>query len=186
MVDRVGYKLTSFTEKEIVEEFDDLYHLMDYLSRSGLSFAGNNKRETVLKDLFLATAALYKSFYGKEFEATEYERSSRRSPDNMRQEDVQKLAGKHVVPATFHLVQMMGWKDDPEKQPQPKKRGSGGGLDQFVKEIIDDDPSVADRIKHGVIKDDTFRPSTEAPLQSVGSSKKPSASSEDKPQSPFK
>ena len=75
LVDRVGYKLTSFTEKEIVEEFDDLFHLMDYLSSTGLSFAGNNARDTVLKDLFIATAALYKGYYGKEYQATEYELS---------------------------------------------------------------------------------------------------------------
>lgn len=94
--------------------------------------------------------------------------------ENMKQEDLEKLDGKQVVPATFHMIQMMGWKDDPEKQPQPKKRGSGKGLDEFVKEMIEDDPSVADRIKHGVIQDDTFRASPEAPLTSNSSSTNPS------------
>lgn len=65
------------------------------------------------------------------------------------------------------MIQLLGWKDDPTKQPQPKRRGTGGGLDQFVKEMIEDDPSVKDRIKHGVIQDDSFKPSNEAPLRSV-------------------
>lgn len=104
----------------------------------------------------------------------------------MKKEEIEKLKGKNVIPATFHLIQMMGWKDDPTKQPQPKKRGSGGGLDEFVKEIIDDDPTVADRIKHGVIQDDSFRASSEAPLTSVNSSKKSSVSKDETKNSPFK
>lgn len=73
MVDRVGFKLTSFTEKEIVEEFDDMLHLMDYLSSTGLSFAGQDARNTVLKDLFIAASAIYNALYGREYEAAKFE-----------------------------------------------------------------------------------------------------------------
>ena len=165
LVDRVGYKLTSFTEKEIVEEFEDMMHLMDYLSSTGMSFSGQDARNTVLKDLFIASTALYTNLYGREYEPTEYEKN------HMPADFIRSLDGKKVIPATFHLIQMLGWKDDPTKQPQPKKRGSGGGLDQFIKEIVDDDPSVADRIQHGVIEDDSFKPSMDAPLKSVSSTK---------------
>lgn len=63
-------------EKQIVEEFDDCFHLMDYLSRNGLSFAGLDARQTVLKDLFIATSAIYERLYGRDYEPTEAERSS--------------------------------------------------------------------------------------------------------------
>ena len=53
------------------------------------------------------------------------------------------------MPATFHLIQYLGWKDDPS-QPQPKSRGSGD-LNSFINEIVKDDPQVKDRIKYGVL-----------------------------------
>lgn len=46
---------------------------MDYLSMTGLSFAGKDARDTVLKDLFIATSALYKQLYGGPFEASKHE-----------------------------------------------------------------------------------------------------------------
>lgn len=136
-------------EKELLEEFDSPLHLLDYLSSSGLSFAGTDARDTVLKDLFVATAAIYDRLYGREYLPTEAERSSSRSPDSLAPEKLRQLQGRRVVPATFHLIQYLGWKDDPS-QPQPKSRGSGD-LGTFIEEIVKDDPQVKDRIAYGVL-----------------------------------
>lgn len=75
-LDRVGFKLTSFTEKYFVEEFQDCYHLMDYLSSSGMSFAGKDSRQGVLKDLFLAAASIYQAKYAQNYEPSENELES--------------------------------------------------------------------------------------------------------------
>ena len=150
MLDRLGYKITSFMEKELLEEFDSPLHLLDYLSRCGLSFAGTDRRDTVLRDLFVATAAIYDRLYGREFAPSEPERSRPCSPDSLSPEALRLLQGRRVVPATFHLIQYLGWKDDPTQQPQPKARGTGD-LGSFIEEIVKDDPQVKDRIVYGVL-----------------------------------
>ena len=44
----------------------------------------------------------------------------------------------------------MGWKHDIVKQQQPKQRGSGN-LQTFIDELVTDDPSLAGRIKYGML-----------------------------------
>lgn len=58
-----------------------------------------------------------------------------------------------MIPATFHLVQFLGWKEDKMKQPQPKSRGSGS-LDSFIDEIVEDDPQVQSNLKYGYISEE--------------------------------
>ena len=149
-MDRVGFKITSFTEKEVIEEFDSCLHLMDYLSRTGLSFAGKNGRDTVLRDLFVATSVLYDSMYGRLYEPTESELSiTVIIVEKIPKEVLEKVKGKRVVPATFHLIQYLGWKED-ASQPKPKSRGSGD-LGSFIDELIKEDPDAKDRIRYGVL-----------------------------------
>lgn len=73
LIDKIGYKLTTFSEQEIVEEFDDGLHLMDYLSRTGMSFAGKDCRESVRRDLLLAASALYSALYGHNYQPNQAE-----------------------------------------------------------------------------------------------------------------
>ena len=109
LVDRIGYKLTSFTEKEFIEEFDDAFHLMDYLSQNGMGFAGKDARDTVLKDLFLSTSSIYEAMFARSYEKPV-------SPGAARWGETEKAKtskianapgpshGGSVIPATFHII----------------------------------------------------------------------------------
>jgi len=148
LVDRVGYRLTSFTEKEFIEEFESAFHLFDYLSMHGMSFSGNDSRDTVMKDLFLSCAAIYNLLYGRKYTPGTLEEAS--ADKSL----LEKLKDATVIPATFHVVQYMGWKHDLLKQQQPKERGSGGSLESFVDELVKDDPTLRNQIKFGFLGED--------------------------------
>lgn len=141
-LDKIGYKLTSFTEKDLTEEYADAYHLMDFLSRTGQGYAGASARTGVLKDLFIATSALYQNLFGRPYVPAATEEAMY-TPEHL-----EKLKGRTVVPATFHLIQFVGWKHDPNSQQQPAPRGTGD-LQEFVDEISKDEPELKDRIKFG-------------------------------------
>ena len=63
LMNRIGYQLTSCVDETIVEEFEDPFHLMEYLSGLGLSQVGANSRKTVLKDVMMGVLGVYDFIY---------------------------------------------------------------------------------------------------------------------------
>ena len=70
----------------VVEEFDDCLHLMDYLSKTGMSSPGQNNRGTMMRDVILGVNAMYDLLYSKAVETDA------------------KGNERTIVPATFDII----------------------------------------------------------------------------------
>lgn len=120
-----------------------------------MGFAGKDARDSVLKDLFISTSSIYQSMFARSYEKPV-------SPGYARWGETEKAKSSRIanapgpahansiIPATFHIIQFLGWKHDIVKQQQPKQRGSGN-LQTFIDELVTDDPSLAGRIKYGML-----------------------------------
>lgn len=85
----------------------------------GENNAAHNRSSHLHRDVMVAAASIYQHMYGK----------------------VDEKTGQTSVPATFHVINMLGWKPD-KSQPKPLERGTGQvslkelyRLDEIVKDI---------------------------------------------------
>ena len=95
---RANFKLLTIDVEDIVVAYPDVASLLTDLRASGDSAAHINRPAYFGKDLLLSTEAIYRELYGE--------------GDN-----------KEELPATFHVIFLIGWKQG-ASTPKPIERGS--------------------------------------------------------------
>lgn len=138
---KIGFQISSFIDEIITENFEDPLHLMEYLSSNGLSSCNENDRKTVLRDVILGTAGVYESLYSVPFEKTSMDL----------EESYEGI--ENVVPASFHILRYIGWKYHKD-QIQPKERGTGSTIEDFVDEVLDGDEEAKKRVRFGTLEEE--------------------------------
>ncbi|KAJ8921758.1 hypothetical protein NQ315_010669 [Exocentrus adspersus] len=115
LLSRAGFSMLTIDTDEIVVNYPSMFELMWDLK----SNAAINRSPHLHRDIQFAAAAIYQQLYG------------RSDPET----------GNITIPATFQIINMLGWKPHP-KQPKPIERGTGEvslkdlyKLDEIVKEI---------------------------------------------------
>ena len=153
---KAGYQISSFLDEVVTEEFTDCLHLMEYLNKNGLSSAGKNDRNTVIRDVILGVNGVYNTLYSMPFEKAVV------MDDDGKQVTIEQDAYQHgvdsqgpsmVIPASFHLVQYVGWKYH-HSQVQANERGSGATIEEFVNGILEDDEEAKSRVKFGSLQEE--------------------------------
>ncbi|KAJ3087729.1 hypothetical protein HK102_010429 [Quaeritorhiza haematococci] len=94
---RAGLTLTTIDTDEIVVNYPSMFELMEDLQAMGESNAIAARKPHLTRDTLMAASAIYKEIYGN---------------------------SDGTIPATFLIINMIGWKPDPS-QPKPAERGSG-------------------------------------------------------------
>lgn len=98
LLGRANFKLLTIDVEDIVVAYPDVTSLLTDLRASGDSAAHFNRPAYFGRDLLLATEAIYRELYGE--------------GDN-----------KEELPATFHIIYLIGWKEG-ASTPKPIERGS--------------------------------------------------------------
>uniref|UniRef100_A0A1B6C9K2 Arginine-hydroxylase NDUFAF5, mitochondrial n=1 Tax=Clastoptera arizonana TaxID=38151 RepID=A0A1B6C9K2_9HEMI len=96
LLTRAGFTMLTVDSDEIVVGYPSMFELMLDLKGMGESNAARNRSLHLSREKMFAAAAIYNELYGKDGQ----------------------------IPATFHILYMLGWKPDPS-QPKPLARGSG-------------------------------------------------------------
>ncbi|KAG7295570.1 hypothetical protein JYU34_021811, partial [Plutella xylostella] len=102
LLNAAGFTLQTVDSDTMTVWYPSAWHVMNDMRALGEANAVLQRPLRISKDVQFAAAAIYDEMYGKEFP----ERQSR------------------GVPATFHILNFLGWKPDPA-QPQPLQRGTG-------------------------------------------------------------
>ncbi|KAJ0182991.1 hypothetical protein K1T71_000967 [Dendrolimus kikuchii] len=102
-----GFTLQTVDVDSMTVWYPSAWHVMRDVRALGENNAAHNRPLRLPKDIQFAAAAIYDEMYGKDFP----ERNSR------------------GVPATFQIINFLGWKPDPS-QPRPMERGS----DEIIKD----------------------------------------------------
>ncbi|XP_075988666.1 arginine-hydroxylase NDUFAF5, mitochondrial [Anticarsia gemmatalis] len=97
-----GFTLQTVDVDSITVWYPSLWEVMRDVRALGESNAAHNRPLRLQKDVQFAAAAIYDDMYGKDM------------PDR----------GMRGVPATYQIINFLGWKPDPS-QPKPMERGSG-------------------------------------------------------------
>jgi len=119
LLTHAGFTMLTIDTDEIVVNYPSIFELMSDLKGMAESNAATNRSLHLDRDTQFAAAAIYQQLYGKTDPET----------------------GQFSVPATFQIINMLGWKPHP-KQPKPIERGSGEvslndlyKLDEIIKEV---------------------------------------------------
>lgn len=119
LLQRAGFTMLTIDTDEVIVNYPTMFELMWDLKGMAESNAALNRSLHLSRDTQFAAAAIYQQMYGK-------------NDDN---------SGKPIVPATFQIINMIGWKPHPD-QPKPLDRGTGEvslkdlyKLDEIVKEV---------------------------------------------------
>ncbi|KAJ8962276.1 hypothetical protein NQ318_018255 [Aromia moschata] len=119
LLTRAGFSMLTIDTDEIVVNYPSIFELMWDLKGMAESNAAINRSLHLHRDTQFAAAAIYQQLYGHSDPET----------------------GKVTIPATFQIINMLGWKPHP-KQPKPIERGSGEvslkdlyKLDEIIKEV---------------------------------------------------
>jgi len=97
LLSNAGFTLVILDSEEIEVRYPSLFEVVGDLRGMGESCANLNRKLRVQKDTLCAAAAIYQEMYGDE----------------------------DSVPATFEILHMIGWKEDPKNPRKKVKRGSG-------------------------------------------------------------
>ncbi|KAJ8891379.1 hypothetical protein PR048_010895 [Dryococelus australis] len=100
LLTRAGFTMLTIDTDEVVINYPSALELLWDLKGMGESNAARNRTLHLGRERLVATAAIYDALYGREVE------------------------GRRAVPATFHVIYLVGWKPD-ASQPHPLPRGSG-------------------------------------------------------------
>jgi len=98
LLTRANFKLLTIDVEDIIVSYPDVSSLLTDLRASGDSAAHINRPGYFGRDLLLATEAVYRELYGEG-------------------------EGKGELPATFHVIYCIGWKES-VVTPKPIERGS--------------------------------------------------------------
>ncbi|CAL8334151.1 unnamed protein product [Lota lota] len=96
LLGQAGFNMLTVDLDEIQVDYPSIFEVMTDLQGMGESNCAWNRKSVLHRDSMLAAAAIYREMYGH--------------PDG-------------CVPATFHILYMIGWKPH-ESQARPAKRGS--------------------------------------------------------------
>lgn len=102
LLNAAGFTLQTVDIDKMTIWYPSAFELMRDLRLAGESNAAHNRSGHLPRDVQFAAAAIYDQMYGKDF------------PER----------GSRGVPATFEIINFVGWKPDPS-QPAPIQRGSG-------------------------------------------------------------
>jgi NADH dehydrogenase [ubiquinone] 1 alpha subcomplex assembly factor 5 len=98
LLTRANFKLLTIDVEDIIVTYPDVASLLTDLRASGDSAAHINRPAYFGRDLLLATEAVYRELYGEG-------------------------ENKEELPATFHVIFLIGWKEG-ASTPKPIERGS--------------------------------------------------------------
>lgn len=102
LLTNAGFTMLTIDTDEIVVNYPTIFELMSDLKGMAESNAATNRSLHLDRETQFAAAAIYQQLYGK--------------PD--------PETGNVIIPATFQIINMLGWKPHP-KQPKPIERGTG-------------------------------------------------------------
>ncbi|KAI0304146.1 S-adenosyl-L-methionine-dependent methyltransferase [Russula brevipes] len=97
LMSRAGFTLLTVDVDEVSVRYPSMWELLDDLRDMGENNAIIGRRHLLHRDTLAAASAIYKELHGQE---------------------------DGTVPATFQVINLIGWKPAPE-QPKPLERGSG-------------------------------------------------------------
>ncbi|XP_023022704.1 arginine-hydroxylase NDUFAF5, mitochondrial [Leptinotarsa decemlineata] len=119
LLTRAGFTMLTIDTDEIVVKYPSIFELMWDLKGMAESNAALNRSLHLHRDTQFAAGAIYQQLYGSTDPET----------------------GKLTIPATFQVINMLGWKPHPQ-QPKPMERGTGDvslkdlyKLGEIIKEI---------------------------------------------------
>ena len=98
LLSRANFKLLTIDVEDIVVAYPDVTSLLADLRASGDSAAHINRTRYLGRDMLLATEAIYRELYGEG-------------------------ESKEELPATFHVIYLIGWKES-SSTPKPLERGT--------------------------------------------------------------
>lgn len=153
LMHKCGYQISSFLDEIVTEEFTDSLHLMEYLNKNGLSSAGKDDRNTVIRDVILGVNAVYNTLYRTPYEESILYNEEGQIIDRELGSEKSFSIPENVVPASFHLVSFVGWKYH-ESQIQAQERGTGASIEDFVDEILDGDEESKKRVRFGSLEEE--------------------------------
>ncbi|KAF5286156.1 hypothetical protein FQR65_LT12914 [Abscondita terminalis] len=102
LLTRAGFTMLTIDTDEIIISYPSMFQLMWDLKGMAENNAAVNRTLHLNRDTQFAAAAIYQELYGNYDPET----------------------GNSSVPATFQIINMLGWKPHP-KQPKPLERGTG-------------------------------------------------------------
>ncbi|XP_076463601.1 arginine-hydroxylase NDUFAF5, mitochondrial-like [Babylonia areolata] len=115
LLTRAGYTMLTIDIDEMAITYPTMYELMYDLKGMGENNCSWSRKLLLHRDTMAAAASIYQTMYG----------------------------GERGIPATFQVINFIGWKPDPS-QPQAAKRGSGevslkdlDKVDQLTRQIRD-------------------------------------------------
>jgi len=101
---------------DIVIIYPDIFALMTDLQNMGEGNAVlGREMGAVSRDVLMAAEGIYRELHGEEVGPEEMEGIANSGME---------VKGGKVLPVTFRLIYMIGWKEGPN-QPKPLQRGSG-------------------------------------------------------------
>ncbi|CAH1986683.1 unnamed protein product [Acanthoscelides obtectus] len=119
LLTRAGFSMLTIDTDEIVVKYPTIFELMWDLKGMAESNAALNRSLHLHRDTQFAAGAIYQQMYGSTDPET----------------------GQVSIPATFQIINMLGWKPHP-KQPKPIERGTGEvslkdlyKIDEIIKEV---------------------------------------------------
>ncbi|XP_045468026.1 arginine-hydroxylase NDUFAF5, mitochondrial [Harmonia axyridis] len=119
LLTNAGFSMLTIDTDEIIVNYPSMFELMWDLKGMAESNAAFNRSIRLNRDVQFAAAAIYKELYRK----------------------VDKESGDVIVPATFQVINMLGWKPH-SSQPKPMQRGTANTslkdlykLDEIIKEV---------------------------------------------------
>ena len=98
LLTRANFKLLTIDVEDIIVAYPDVASLLIDLRASGDSAAHVNRSRYFGRDLLLSTEAIYRELHGEG-------------------------ENKQELPATFHVIFLIGWKEG-KSTPKPIERGS--------------------------------------------------------------
>ena len=120
LLQSAGFKMLTVDVDDIVIMYPNIFALMMDLQQMGEANAVLAREMGALgRDVLMAAEGIYRELHGEE-------------PQGDIPSDVEVQGGK-VLPATFRLIYMIGWKEGPN-QPKPLQRGSG---ETSMKDILE-------------------------------------------------
>ncbi|XP_045769966.1 arginine-hydroxylase NDUFAF5, mitochondrial [Maniola jurtina] len=128
LLNAAGFTLQTVDVDSMTVWYPSMWHVMSDLRALGESNAAFNRPLRLQRSTLFAAAAIYDEMYGKEVP----DRTSR------------------GVPATFQIINFLGWKPDPS-QPRPIERGTG---ELSLKDLHKIDEIIKDTKKIELTEDD--------------------------------
>ncbi|XP_060529063.1 arginine-hydroxylase NDUFAF5, mitochondrial [Cylas formicarius] len=119
LLTNAGFSMLTIDTDEIVVNYPTMFELMWDLKGMAENNAALNRSLHLSREIQFAAASIYQQLYGK----------------------CDSETGENSVPATFQIINMLGWKPHPS-QPKPIQRGTGEvslkelyKLDEIIKDV---------------------------------------------------